>query len=41
MYDTPIIPELGRLGKEECDLEAILGYVVRLCVKAKSIGIDS
>jgi hypothetical protein len=40
MYDTPVMSELGRLGKE-CELEASLGYMVKLCVKDKSIGINS
>jgi hypothetical protein len=32
----PIIPALGKLRQENCDFEAILGYIARLS-KNKSI----
>jgi hypothetical protein len=35
MY-IPVIPALRRLRQEDCELEASLGDVVRLCLKTKT-----
>jgi hypothetical protein len=32
---TRVIPALGRLRQESCEFQAILGYIVRLCLKNK------
>jgi hypothetical protein len=31
----PVIPALGRLRQEDLELEAMLGYIVRHCLKRK------
>jgi hypothetical protein len=33
---TPVIPVLGRLGQEDCQSKANLGYIASPCLKNKS-----
>jgi hypothetical protein len=33
----PVIPAIGKLRKEEQEFEVCLGYIVRPCLKTKTI----
>jgi hypothetical protein len=37
----PVIPALWRLRQEDCELEAILSYIVRPCLKKKKSILDA